>query len=71
MYVLLPLFSNSLFTFIVRYRAIVLFDTCDLWIGEHTATELKTSLGECMKEGDHVKVRALLVPESENSKMIR
>jgi len=54
-----------------RYRAIVLFDTCDLWIGEHTATELKTSLGECMKEGDHVKVRALLVPESENSKMIR
>ncbi len=54
-----------------RYRAIVLFDTCDLWLGEHTATELNTSLTECMREGDFIKVRALLVPESENSKNIR
>ena len=54
-----------------RYRAIVLFDTCDLWLGEHTATELNTSLTECMREGDYIKVKALLVPVSENTKNIR
>ena len=54
-----------------RFRAIVLFDTCDLWLGEHTATELNLNLGQCMKEGDYIKVKALLVPESENLKNIR
>jgi hypothetical protein len=54
-----------------RYRAIVLFDTCDLWLGEHTATELNLTLGQCMQEGDYIKVKALLVPESENLKNIR
>jgi len=54
-----------------RHRAIVLFDTCDLWLGEHTATELNMSLNQCMREGDYIKVRALLVPESENLKNIR
>ena len=54
-----------------RYRAIVLFDTCDLWLGEHTATELNMSLNQCIREGDYIKVKALLVPESENLKNIR
>ena len=54
-----------------RHRAIVLFDTCDLWLGEHTATELGTNLSGCMREGDYIKVKALLVPESENAKNIR
>jgi len=54
-----------------RFRAIVLFDTCDLWLGEHTATELSLNLGQCMKEGDYIKIKALLVPESENQKNIR
>jgi len=54
-----------------RHRAIVLFDTCDLWLGEHTATELGTNLSGCMREGDYIKVKALLVPESENDKNIR
>jgi len=54
-----------------RFRAIVLFDTCDLWLGEHTATELSLNLGQVMKEGDYIKVKALLVPESENQKNIR
>jgi hypothetical protein len=54
-----------------RFRAIVLFDTCDLWLGEHTATELNLNLGQCMQEGDYIKVKALLVPESENQKNIR
>ena len=54
-----------------RLRAIVLFDTCDLWLGEHTATELNMSHTECMREGDCIKVKALLVPESENGKNIR
>ena len=54
-----------------RYRAIVLFDTCDLWLGEHTATELNMSLNQCLREGDYIKIKALLVPESENLKNIR
>ena len=54
-----------------RNRAIVLFDTCDLWVGEHTATELNMNLNQCLREGDYIKVKALLVPESENLKNIR
>ena len=55
----------------VRERAIVLFDTCDVWVGTKTAQQLDMSLGQVMVEGDHVKIRAILVPESENRKNIR
>ena len=54
-----------------RARAIVLFDTCDVWVGQQTAQQLDMTLGQVMVEGDHVKLRAILVPESENRKNIR
>ena len=55
----------------VRARAIVLFDTCDVWVGVQTAQQMDMALHTVMKEGDHVKMRAILVPESENRKNIR
>ena len=55
----------------VRERAIVLFDTCDVWVGLQTAQQMDMALNTVMKEGDHVKIRAILVPESENRKNIR
>ena len=55
-------------------RAIVLFDTCDVWLGLQTAQQLELSLAEVLAEGDYVKLKAILVPESggpENTKNIR
>ena len=49
----------------VRARAIVLFDTCDVLVGLQTAQQMDMALHTVMKEGDHVKMRAILVPESE------
>ena len=53
------------------HRAILLFDTCDVWVGLQTAQQLDLSLSQCLAEGDYIKVKAIMVPESENRKNIR
>jgi hypothetical protein len=53
------------------HRAIVLFDTCDVWLGLQTAQQLDLTLAQCLAEGDYVRVKAIMVPESENRKNIR
>merc|ERR1719447_2388861 len=53
------------------HRAILLFDTCDVWVGLQTAQQLDLSLNQCLAEGDYIKVKAIMVPESENRKNIR
>jgi len=54
-----------------RHRAIVLFDTCDVWLGLQTAQQLDLTLNQVMVEGDYVKMKAIMVPESGNRKNIR
>ena len=54
-----------------RHRAIVLFDTCDVWLGLQTAQQLDLTLNQVMMEGDYVKMKAIMVPESGNRKNIR
>jgi hypothetical protein len=54
-----------------NHRAIVLFDTCDVWLGLQTAQQLDLTLSQCLAEGDYVRMRAIMVPESENRKNIR
>jgi len=52
-------------------RAIVLFDTCDVWMGKVTVQQMDLNLYQVMSKGDYVKVKAILVPQSENRKNIR
>ena len=54
-----------------KERAIVLFDTCDVWIGKLTVQQMDMNLNQVMSKGDYVKVKAILVPQSENRKNIR
>ena len=54
-----------------NHRAIVLFDTCDVWLGLQTAQQMDLALSQCLAEGDYVRMRAIQVPESENRKNIR
>lgn len=55
----------------IKERAIVLFDTCDVWIGKETVQQRDMNLNQVMSKGDYVKVKAILVPQSENRKNIR
>ena len=52
-------------------RAIVLFDTCDVWVGGRTAQQQDLGLQQVLQEGHFVRLRAILVPQSENRKNIR
>ena len=54
-----------------RARAIVLFDTCDVWLGKMTVQQRDMNLNQVMSKGDYVKLKAILVPQSENRKNIR
>ena len=54
-----------------KERAIVLFDTCDVWMGKVTVQQMDMNLNQVMSKGDYVKVKAILVPQSENRKNIR
>ena len=54
-----------------RDRAIVLFDTCDVWLGNMTVQQMDMNLKQVMSRGDYVKLKAILVPQSENRKNIR
>ena len=54
-----------------KERAIVLFDTCDVWMGKVTVQQMDMNLNQVMIKGDYVKVKAILVPQSENRKNIR
>jgi len=58
------------------HTAIVLFDTCDLWLSAdlgqpQVASNLGVSISDVMTERDHVKLNAIMVPESDNQKNIR
>ena len=54
-----------------KERAIVLFDTCDVWLGNMTVQQMDLNLNQVMARGDYVKLKAILVPQSENRKNIR